>query len=178
MDVSKIFKWPKIKISDATTIAILMAMSYVLSRIGIHTPTMVFTFGFVATAVLGAMYGPLLAGLIAGITDLIITFTTGTMYIPGFTLSAILGAFIYGMFLYKNEKFSLVRVIISQLVIAVLVNTLLNTLWLTIFLHFDWKLIIASRIIKQIVGTPIQIVILIFILGNPVMQRLIHDKWK
>lgn len=181
MNVSTLFRVPRINVRDAATITILMAMTYVLGRVGIHTPIVVFTFSFLATAVLASMYGPIIAGIVGGVYDVFVTLLSGQMYLPGFTVSAVLSAFIFGLFLYKNEKFSPWKAILAQLVITLLVNTFLNTLWLsmsTLTAGYSFKVLLMTRLIKQLITTPIQMVLLVVVLGNPIMQKLIKSRWK
>lgn len=168
----------RLNVSDISIIAILMSMIYVLGRIGMHGTYISFTLSFVVTAILSAMYGPIISGFVAGLSDILFTFISGMAYIPAFTLSAILGAFIYGMFFYQSS-FSIARIIISQFIIAVLVNTILNTLWLILFIpHLTLDIIFWPRLIKEIITTPIQMLLLVFVLGNPLIKRLIEQRWK
>jgi ECF transporter S component (folate family) len=178
INVSKVFRIQKLGVSDMSIIAILIAMMYVLGQIGMRGTYIAFTLAFVATAILSTMYGPIIAGFIAGLTDILFTFISGMTYIPAFTVSAILGAFIYGVFFYQNN-FSIARVVIAQFVVAIFVNTILNTLWLALFMpHLTLNIILWPRLIKEIVTTPIQMMILVFILGNPVIRRVIEQRWR
>ncbi|WP_439644753.1 folate family ECF transporter S component [Apilactobacillus ozensis] len=98
------------------------------------------------------------------------------MYYPGFTISAILTGFLYGMFLYKNKNVKFLHVLICQLIIVICVYTILNTMWLTLFYNIPWKTIIVARIIKQFVATPIQIAIIFLILKSKNFNKIILKK--
>lgn len=181
MNASTLFRVPRINVRDASTIAILMALSYVLGKFGIHTPIVVFTFSFLVTAVMASMYGPIISAVVAGVCDVMFTLLSGQMYLPGFTLSAMTAAFIFGLFLYKNEKFSPWKAIVAQLIITLSVNTFMNTLFLTLSpltSGYSFKVFIMTRLVKQVITTPIQMVLLVVVLGNPIMQKLIKSRWK
>ena len=75
------------------------------------------------------LFGPGTGMLFAGAMD-ILKFAvrpTGAFF-PGYTLNAMLAAVIYGFFYYR-QKISLRRVFAAQLVVALVCNVCLGTLW-------------------------------------------------
>ncbi len=75
------------------------------------------------------LFGPGTGMLFAGAMD-ILKFAvrpTGAFF-PGYTLNAMLAAVIYGLFYYR-QKISLRRVFAAQLVVALVCNVCLGTLW-------------------------------------------------
>ena len=76
------------------------------------------------------LFGPITGCLFAGVLDIVKFFIRpdGPFFF-GFTFNAMLAAFIYGCFYYKH-KLTFRRVLIAKLVVVLIVNVLLNTLWL------------------------------------------------
>ncbi|TPR20151.1 folate family ECF transporter S component [Apilactobacillus timberlakei] len=174
----KFLSLPKLKVSDLTIIAVMIALSFILNKVGIHTQYIVITPTFIVTVLLCYLYGPIWMSIILGITDILFTFIGGGgVYIPGFTISAMLTGFIYGTFLFKDHKFKALNLILAQIIISLFVHIFLNTLWLTLYNGIDWKIIIISRVIKELILVPIQLVVLAGIFHIPMVQKLIKDHW-
>ncbi len=74
---------------------------------------------------------------------------------------------IYGLVLYKKEEMEkaelIIRLIISSVLVILFVNTILNTLWLVIMYDKAFIAVFTTRILKEIIMVPIQ-VITIFVL--------------
>ena len=105
------------------------------------------------------MFGPIVGGIMGGIGDILkfLIKPTGA-YFFGFTLNAILGPVIYGVFLYQRPvRFG--RILAAKITVSLLVNLLLGTWWLTILYGSGFIAILPARLIKQIVSVPIDSVI-------------------
>jgi len=76
-------------------------------------------------------------------------------YFPGFTLSAFLSGAIYGLFLYKKPV-TIVNVAKSVLLITILVDLGLNTLWLSMITGNAAAALLIPRIYKSAIMLPIQ----------------------
>lgn len=114
-----------------------------------------FGISVIAPQLVSALYGPAVGGIIGGLGDLIDCLLNGYAFFPGFFLNAILGQMIYGIVLYKKQL-TLLRIIVSKILVAVLINLPLGTLWQSILYKKGfWPIFIAS-LIKQ----PVQIVVL------------------
>ena len=88
-------------------------------------------FSFIFTALFSCIGGPVMA-LISGFCADIISFMlfpTGAFFF-GYTLSAMLGAFIFGLFLW-DTKITALKLIFSRVVITGLINILLGSIWTT-----------------------------------------------
>lgn len=149
-----------------TGIAVLIALSVILSWFSIPiSPSLRIGLGFLVTAMLGMLYGPVAGAVGAGIADIV-----GYMIKPdgafffGFTLTAMLGAFIYGLFLYQKNGKLLWRVIISKTFINLTLNSILNTIWMSILLGKTINVLIVPRMIKNLVMLPLQVVLLYTVL--------------
>ena len=79
-------------------------------------------------------------------------------YFFGYTLNAMLGPVIYGIFFY-HRPIQLGRVVAAKITVALLVNLLLGTWWLTILYGKGFLAILPARFIKQVVSVPIDSVI-------------------
>ena len=71
---------------------------------------------------------------------------------------AMLGPVIYGIFFY-HRPIQLGRVVAAKITVALLVNLLLGTWWLTILYGKGFLAILPARFIKQVVSVPIDSVI-------------------
>ncbi|MGF7436479.1 folate family ECF transporter S component [Lentilactobacillus senioris] len=165
------FTFKKLRTLDIVVLGLLLAAGLVLNQLKFGTQFIQFGFGFVVTALISTWYGPWWSVAIAAISDIVGTILTGGVYFPGFTVSAILGAFIYGVFFYRRN-ISWPTVITAQLIIAVVVNTLLNTLWLTLMYKTPFWALVSTRLVKEVIITPIQIIILYFVLNSRFIKTL------
>lgn len=154
-----------------TVLGILMALGLIVDRFTVGTKTIQLGFGFVIVVIASYLYGPVWSAAMAGLTDVIGTLVSGQVYNPGFTLSAILGAIVYGWFLY-GHKSSIKRIVISQLLIMLVVNLVLNTLWISLMYQTPYVTFLMTRILKEVVTTPIQIIIIYFLLNSPQFNKL------
>lgn len=166
--------------------AILLALLIVLNRfLSIKTPLLVISFSFVPIMMGAILLGPKYSMLIAGLGDLIgaILFPFGT-YFPGFTVSAALSGFIYGIFLYKkpeeqvsNKKF-IIKLVISNLLVLGVIEIFLVSLWLYILYEKAYLVVVSSRVVAQLIMFPIRI-ITIFILEKalrPVVHKYLYEE--
>jgi ECF transporter S component (folate family) len=87
--------------------------------------------------------------------DIIKWFASGDgNFFPGFTITAMLGAVIYGLFLY-NRPLKLTNVILSQVAVKIVCNLVLNTLWLNMLYGQAIAAILPGRIVSNLVMLPI-----------------------
>lgn len=155
-------------------IGLLMGMDIILSRfVSIETPITRISFGFLPSALIGILYGPWMAGTAGALTDIVgtVLFNRGGAFFIGFTLSAFLGSFFYGLFLHKKEV-TLWRVVLAVLVNTVFVNLTLNTLWLVLMVDEAWMAILPARILQNAVIAPIRVALIYFVAKNPSLRRV------
>ena len=117
-------------------------------------------FSFLAKDFSSYLLGPVVGGIIGGLVD-VITFVmkpTGP-FSPGFTLNAVLTGVIMGAFLY-HRPVKLSRVLAARAVNAVVVNLILNTLWLSILWGDSFFMLLPARALKQVVMLPIETMML------------------
>ena len=141
--------------------AVFIAITSILSRFfAIQLEILKITFSFIPIALAAMLSGPIYGGLVAGIEDLIgdILFPKRPFF-PSFTLSAVLVGIIYGLILYKKPK-TIGRFIVASTLIAVIVNIILNTVWLMILYNKGFIALASTRIIKAIIMIPIEVIML------------------
>ena len=153
------------KLRTITGMALLLAISVIIDQFSLQlSPSLKVGFGFIVTGLSGMLYGPVCAGLMGGVGDIVrfIIKPTGTFFF-GFTLYAILGGILYGLFFYKN-KVTVMRCIFSKTLANVVINILLNTLWLSILLGKGFFGMIGPRILKNLIALPIEVFLLWIVL--------------
>lgn len=138
------------------SIAFLIALQVVLTRfVGIPTPYIRISFGYLPIVVIAILYGPIWAGTSYAIGDLLgsYLFPIGAPFF-GFTLSAFLTGIIYGIVLHK-KRINLPRVLLSCILVHIGVNLVLNTYWLSILMGKGYMALLPTRAIKNLIETPV-----------------------
>lgn len=157
------------KLKKIILAALFLALNIVLSRfLSIKTPIIVIKFSFIPTILSAIMLGPWWTMLISGLADLIgaLLFPTGA-YFVGYTISAVLAGFIYGIFLHRKKPISnmqfLWRLIVSIACVIILCNSILNSLWIWITTQKAMFAILPTRLIKQAIMLPIEVLVMFFL---------------
>ncbi len=144
--------------------AMLLAILILLSRfISIKTQVLVISFHYIPIMIAAIWLGPKYSTVIALLGDLLgaILFPFGP-YFPGFTVSAAISGFVYGIFLNKskremtNRQF-LIRLALSSFLVLIVVNVFITSVWIHLLYGKAYVAIMASRVVTQIVMFPIQI---------------------
>ena len=114
-------------------------------------------FSFIANEMTALLFGPVVGGLMGGITDILkfLVKPTGAFFF-GFTLNAILGGVIYGAILY-HSPISFKRILAAKTVVAVFVNLLLGTFWLDMMYGQGFIALLPARALKQLFTVPIEV---------------------
>ena len=159
-------------------ISLLIAMEVILRRfLSIATPIATIGFGFVPIAVCAIMYGPLLAGLAAAVSDIIgaTLFPIGTFF-PGFTLSAALTGIVFGLFLHKRSG-NLLQLLCAASVNCLGVSLLITTYWVAVIRGTPYMVTLATRILPSFIMLLIQFTVL-RLLQKPVGLYLQSNLYK
>lgn len=136
-------------------------------------------FSFLVFIIVGSMFGPVVSflfGFMADILGFCICSGSGKSgaFFIGFTISSILSAVIYSLFLYKF-KFGVARVIVMQIIHDLIICFCLNTLWLSITV-FGGNLQKAffARILKECLVLPINCIMALVVASafKKVVERL------
>lgn len=141
---------------------LFIALQIVLTRFfSIQTPIIRIGFAFLPLAISAMMFGPLMGGAAAALADVIgmMLFPTGGAYFPGFTLTAFFSGAIYGIILFKKPK-TLVRICISVIIVSLLVDLGLNTVWIWMLTGKGFMALLPARAVKALIMIPIQIIMI------------------
>ena len=126
--------------------AMLIALEIVLSRfLSISAWNTKIGFAFVPVALAAMLYGPLEAGVVAALADLLgaVLFPVGP-YFPGFTLTALLSGLVYGLCLHASQRFW--RVLLAVALHQLVLSLLLNTLWISLLYGSPYGPLLVSRL--------------------------------
>ena len=124
------------------------------------------SWGFLARALCAWVCGPVL-GLAFGF----LTGGSGQAFFPGYTLSTMLGVFLYALFFYRTDL-TVWRVFLAKFLTNV-ENVLLGTLWSAIMTGKAWMVLAPARALKNLVMFPIQSLLLcaLFAALLPALRR-------
>lgn len=153
--------------------AFLVALEIILTRFcSINTPILRIGFGFLPVSMMGIMYGPLWAALGYAAGDILgmLIFPSGVFF-PGFTLTAALTGFAFGLFLHGKERITWKNVLPASLIIILGLNLCLDTFWLSIMMGDGFIALLPTRIFKCAVMLPIHL-ILIPLVWNKIMSKI------
>lgn len=137
-------------------LAFLVALSIILTRFcSINTDILRIGFGWLPAAIAGIMFGPIWAGAAYAVADVLgmMIFPSGAFF-PGFTFTAFITGCIYG-YMYKKEV-SIKNILLPVILVCLVINLFLDTLWLQILYGQGYLVILPPRIIKCAVMVPIQ----------------------
>lgn len=159
------------KTSVVTIGGMLIAISVVLSFFKVPiTPTLQISFASLPIAAGGMLFGPIVGGAIGLVSDLLgFIVRPNGFFFPGFTLNAILTGAFFGLFFYQ-KKVSLLNVVLSSLVITVVINLGLTTLWLSMMYGDAFIVLLGARVVKNVLMFPIDTALLFMILKT--MEQL------
>ena len=147
------------KTQTLVTLGLLIALNVVLTRFLTINPTpyLRINFAFIAVAAASMLFGPVLGGTAAAISDVLgfFIFPSGT-YFPGITVSALLAGVLYGVVLHGGRP-SLARSVIASALVCLLIDAGLTTYWLTLLIPGKtfWVLFVP-RLIKSLVMIPVE----------------------
>ncbi len=155
-------------------LGVLMSLSLVLSRVSITLgPNNRLAFGFIINSIIAILYGPWVAGFASAAQDLLKSFLFGVQgqFFIGFTLTAFVGSFIYGVFLHRKT------ITWKHVLGAVLVNTLvsnlfLNTLWIHLLYRTPILVLLAARIPQNLIMAPIRFGLIYLMTQNRQLNQI------
>ena len=144
--------------------ALLIAINITLDLLGLTIklpPNLRIGFGFLCNASIGMLFGPVV-GMMAGVCTDVLGYFAGNLsmgaYFPGYTLTAVVGGLIWGLWLYPR-KVTVWRAIGAKTCINLFCNIGLNTLWLTVTGGKAMSLLLVTRVPKNLILLPIEIVL-------------------
>ncbi len=168
----------KIKTRTLVILAMLTAVEIVLSRfLSISAWNMKIGFAFVPVALTAMLFGPLAAGVVGALADLLgaLLFPVGP-YFPGFTLTAFLMGLVYGLFLRRDQRTP--HILLAVAVHEFVLSLLLNTLWISVLYGSPFPALLVSRLPQVAVLSVVQVVMIrLMAKALPQLQRMLpQDK--
>ncbi len=156
----------KVELRDLVLLGIIVAMKIILSRFTVGTTIVHVSLGFIGSAMLGYLFGPVWGSVGGGIGDLVSSALFGNQggFFLGFTLSAMVGPFIYGLVFYQKPV-KIWRIILATLLVTVVVNIGLNTLWVHLLYGMDFRVALIQRIPKEAITPWLEMIISYFVLN-------------
>lgn len=185
---SKLFRTPfsteywKLAMQDSksvrmiTVAALLIALRIVLKNF--HIPIgqgMDIYFGYMLNAMGAMIYGPVMGILTGFVVDILgfVLFPSPYGFFFGYTITAMAGSFIYGLFLYRT-RLSVLKIALAKVSVNVFVNVGLGALWSSMLYGKGYLYYLGRSILKNVVCLPAEILFLVFFLQLmlPILQRM------
>lgn len=162
------------KLRTLAVSAIFLALSSAVASVFIPLPNnlrVYFTYG--PKALCAAVIGPV-SGLLFGLTGDLLGFVlhpTGGFF-PGYTLTSMMGMFLYGLGLYR-KKITVRRLALTKLLVNLVCNAGLNVLWSAILCQKAWIVYFTASLTKNLALWPVEtaVLVLVFRLVGPLMER-------
>lgn len=162
------------KAKKISLMAMLIALEIIFDRfISIETPFLRVSFTFLAIAIMGILFSPLIAGLgsmCADFLGIMLFSKSSAPFFPGFSLSAFLTGFLYSLFFYKKTV-TLKKIILVSVSISVGVDLLLNTVWLYMILGPGVFGTLPARMIKTFIMLVFRIILLSIMTKQSLFQK-------
>ena len=156
----------KFKTKTLVITSFLIALQIVFVRLlPIGSGSVRISFGFFPIAVAGMIFGPLGAGGVAILADILgmILFARGETFFPLFTLTEFLYGVGFGLMLHKKDL-SYPKLAIFVFLQYIFLNLIINSLWLYFYnilivgRHEGYFVIFTSRLIASAINLPLQFV--------------------
>ena len=146
-------------------LGMLTALGVALRFVSITTEVTRISFGFIPIAAAGMLFGPIPAGIVGALIDVLgaFLFPTGAFF-PGYTLTAFVTGLCWGI-PFLHGKRSVPRLLLAVASNLVLCTLLLNTYWNALTRGAPFLPTLAPRLVQAAVMAPIQ-----FLLGGLLMK--------
>lgn len=158
----------------ALIIALRVALKMVRIPLGANLDI---TPAFLANAIGAMIYGPVMGGLAAIVSDFLGVMLRGDTYFLPYVLTEISSSVIFALFFYR-QKITPTRAILSRFCMCMLVNIVMQSyidvLYAKVILGKQTALLAVPRIIKNLAMFPIESVVLTVVLSaiQPVTARM------
>lgn len=163
------------KLFKLCCLGILIAMQVVLARFAVIPigDMMRFSMSFIPVVIGARLYGPLGGMAVYGIGDLVgaIAFPTGGAFFPGYTVTAAIVGFIFGLFLKpakeKEAQLQLgVKIVLSVFTTQLIGSFLLNSYWRSFQTGTPYGAVLMTRLPQCLVSLVIQSVFMVLFLAK------------
>ncbi len=163
----KMFKSPKCLIVTAmlTALVIVLDQPYLSLQLG---DGLKINFLFIPIMICAAFYGPVPCAALCITGDVLGVILTGKGVVPQLILVELVRGILMGCIMFRKE-ITLGRIIFGQSVANLFVNMCLNTamlMWAGFLPAQNIFLAVSTRIVKNVVFLPVEIIILFFLLNS------------
>lgn len=154
-----------LELRDLVLLGVVVAMKVVLEQFSFGPAMVKVGLGFIGSVLLGSLFGPIWGAAGGGISDLVSSAIFGNQggFFIGFTLSAMIGPFIYGLFFYQ-KPLKIWRIIVATLLVTLIVNIGMNTMWVHLLYGMDLRAALIQRAPKEIIVPWLQMIVTYFVL--------------
>lgn len=164
------------KLRTLALAALFCALSVVIGGLYIPvTNSLQIHFTFFVVAVGCAIYGPVTGVAVAAVADLLnyFLFQSAYPYFPGYMISEMLAALIYGLFLYR-QKITVYKLFWSKVLVSFPINVALGALWSWMLYDKGYIADLWIRLVKNALLLPFEVIFLAFFfrLMIPVLSRM------
>ena len=158
-------KWFEIDLQELILLGLVVAMKIVLAQFSFGPATVKVGLGFIGSVMLAYFFGPVWGAVGGGISDLLTSAIFGQQggFFIGFTLTAMAGPLIYGLFFYP-QPIKIWRIIAATLLVTIIVNIGMNTLWIHMMYGLDFRAALIQRVPKEVIVPWLQMIITYFVL--------------
>lgn len=141
--------------------ALLCALAIVIEKfqVPLGSPSLQVSLSFPVIALCSMLTGPVLAIPCGILVDLIGAIGSGYPFFAGYTLTAVLTAVIFALFLYRTRP-SFLRILLARGCINLFVNTLLGSVWRVALYHGPYKVYVLTSGVKNLVFLPLEVFLL------------------
>ncbi len=149
-------------IRSLVTISLLLAVQVVLGLFSIPVNNALqISFEYLPLCICAMLYGPVPSMISGALCDLIVVMIRPTgPFFPGFTFSAMLSGLTYALLLYRKSSPLMWRFAVSRLLVVLVCNIVLNTLWVYILYGAGSLSYFPGRVLKNAVEYPLSIFLL------------------
>lgn len=148
--------------------ALLIALNLILSKFQFYiTPNDRVSLSFLATATVGALFGPVV-GMSAGMVCDVLAFLLNPQpapYFPGFTITAMMGGMIYGLVLYRRDV-TTPRAFLAKGLVSLVCNVGLNSIWKYMLYGKALYVLLPAAVIKNLLLFPFESLILVTVCSS------------
>ncbi len=153
------------KVRTLTMCGLMAALAFVIQSFSVQVgPYIKIGFSGLPNEIVDFLFGPAVGAFFAAAMDIFkfLVKPTGP-WIPGLTLNAFLAGLVYGVFLYK-KPIRLWRIAVSKLIVAIVLNVVLSTFWLSQVYGEGYLAALPDRILKNVIMWPVNSLVSYFIL--------------
>lgn len=149
------------RLRSLTVAALLCALAIVIEKFNIPlgNPSLQISLSFPVIALCSMLTGPLLAIACGILVDLIGIIGSGYPFFAGYTLTAVLTAVVFALFLYRARP-SFTRILLARGIIDLFINVLLGSVWRTALYHGPYKVYALLAGVKNLALLPLEVFLL------------------